>query len=405
MSATLERKWSPHAAQRAIMNDDARFRVAAAGRRFGKTVMARHELFAAAWTNADSHFWWVGPSYTSVKDYGFEPMVEMIPEAIVADTSRQTPFSITLVNGTTISFRSADREDALRGAGLDGVVIDEAASVRTRAWQNELRPTLSDTLGWMLAIGTPKGESGWFYEWWQRGQDPDETDIRSWQFSTYENPFVPDSEVEAARAELPQFAFEQEYLAEFTRPAGLVYPAFDDTNITDEVPDNVRRVMYGVDWGFSSPAAVVCVIETRTDEFAVVDEVYADRLTIDDMASAIQGLHERWGAGTVYCDPAEPDSIESLQRAGIDAVQADNDILPGIQTVTALMDALSVHEGCDNLIRELNQYRYPDADDTENPSEKPLRVNDHAADALRYCLHTGSRSRPNIGVVSDTNLW
>lgn len=404
----LKREWSPHPAQRAIMESSARFRVVAAGRRFGKTVMARHLAIGEAWTNPDANVWWVSPRYEDANELGYDAIEETLPEAAIAEKSRSHPRKITLINGATLSFRSGDREDSLRGRGLDFLVIDEAASVPSRAWRSELRPALSDYEAPMLAIGTPKGTVGWFAEWFERGQNDTEHDnTRSWQATTYDNPYIKDDEIDAARAELPQFVFEQEYLARFRSPSGLVYQSFDDDAIVTNEPDNPRRVAYGVDWGYANPAAIVAIVETRTDELVVVDEFYEVRQTAQDIARAAASLQDQYGSGTFYCDPAEPDSIDEFGRAGLDATTADNSLMPGIGSVASAFSAgrLQVHERCENLIRELNNYRYPETDDENEPPEKPIAVNDHACDALRYGVHTSNRNEANIGVVADGQMW
>jgi len=83
----------------------------------------------------------------------------------------------------------------------------------------------------------------------------------------------------------------------------------------------------------------------------------------------------------VYCDPAEPASIEQFQRRGLRAESADNDVIPGIQHVTAQRHGLQVHETCRNLRNEFGGYEWKDEGE-----DKPVKANDHALDALRYAL-------------------
>jgi hypothetical protein len=119
--------------------------------------------------------WWVAPTY-DIADIGFDAVKEQLPPGSIVDKKRTKPKRYELANGSEISFRSADREDSLRGEGLDLLVIDEAAMVPNRAWNNELRPTLSDTLGDMVAISTPKGRN-WFRDWFERGRTDDHPDV------------------------------------------------------------------------------------------------------------------------------------------------------------------------------------------------------------------------------------
>jgi len=142
-----------------------------------------------------------------------------------------------------------------------------------------------------------------------------------------------------------------------------------------------------VDWGFSNPS-VALAIAFRGEQPIVIDEVYESRLTDDDLAAEVRAMQDRHGSGRVWCDPAEPGSIETFRRTGLDAVEADNDVTPGIKSVTEYQDSLRVHARCQNLINEFGMYQYRDGGD----SDKVRKQNDHAMDALRYALHSASVS-------------
>jgi hypothetical protein len=89
-----------------------------------------------------------------------------------------------LPGGGTVQVRSADNPDALRGEGLDFVVVDECAYVAEAAWQEALRPALSDRLGRAMFISTPAGRN-WFWRHYQRGLEGG--DWQSWSFPTSDN--------------------------------------------------------------------------------------------------------------------------------------------------------------------------------------------------------------------------
>lgn len=225
-TAGYEWPWEPHAGQGEVWQSDARFRIVACGRRWGKTELAANIAAVRGLQEPDQLLWWCAPTYP-IAEIGLNTVREALPRPLVDEIKRTQPKAITLVNGSRISFRSADREDALRGEGLDLLILDEAAMIPERAWTAELRPTLSDTLGDMVAISTPTGR-GWFYHWFERGQSEDHPDVESWQAPTYRNPHVPDDEVEAARREQPERVFRQEYLAEFVDETGGVFAELDE---------------------------------------------------------------------------------------------------------------------------------------------------------------------------------
>jgi len=114
---------------------------------------------------------------------------------------------ITMPSGGTVQVRSADNPDSLRGEGLDFVVLDECAFIKEQAWTEALRPALSDRQGKALFISTPKGRN-WFWRQWTRGNTDDE-EWHSWRFPTSANPFIPQSEIDAARESLPERTFQQ----------------------------------------------------------------------------------------------------------------------------------------------------------------------------------------------------
>ena len=248
MTATVSLDWSPHSGQRDVLESDARFRIVGCGRRWGKTEMSAHEALRRL-GEPETLVWWVAPTY-DIADIGFDAVVDVIPDPLMDGEPKKTkPKAIDLTNGSHISFRSADREDSLRGEGLDLLILDEAAMVDDRAWQKELRPTLSDTLGDMIAISTPKGRN-WFFEWFERGNSEDDADVASWQSPTFDNPHIPDEEIEAAKRELPSHVFEQEYLAEFKEESGGVFTELGDCLFTADytLDDGVGEGPYAHGW-------------------------------------------------------------------------------------------------------------------------------------------------------------
>jgi phage terminase large subunit len=232
---------------------------------------------------------------------------------------------------------------------------------------------------------TPKGKN-WIHDTFIAG-DPDDVTATT-HIPTQANPFTPDTYTQEIVEEYDGRFYEQEVRGEFVGFEGLVHPWFSsDEHVITQDPDEYDRMLYGVDWGFSNPS-VALAIALRGDQPVVLDEVYESRLTDDDLAREIEDMQDRYGSGVVFCDPAEPGSIETFRRAGLQAVEADNEVTPGIKTVTEYGDRLRVHRRCQNLINEFGMYQYRDGGD----SDRVRKQNDHAMDALRYALHTSDVS-------------
>lgn len=223
-----------HARQQEFLDSDARFRAIAAGRRGGKThacaLDARDHLLHVA--GADYLVWWVAPTYTQA-EIGFRKFLNVFPDELLSEDNISRQQRIVELPRGRIEFKSADRPDNLRGEGVDFLVIDEAAQIGQYAWENALRPTLTDSEdSRMVAISTPKGRN-WFHRIFAWGQSPDRPQYESWQFPTTDNPFISKADVEEARDTLPDRVFRQEYLAEFIDDTGGVFNRIRERNVED----------------------------------------------------------------------------------------------------------------------------------------------------------------------------
>jgi hypothetical protein len=231
--STTEINETVHEGQAAILQSDARFRIVACGRRWGKTVTCAKEVRDSLLTHADGWLaWWVAPTYQQA-EIGLRTLLDETPEEFIESVNR-SKLRVDAVTGATVEFKSADKPDNLRGEGVDLLVADEAAEIDQYAYENALRPTLTDSEdSRMIAISTPKGR-GWFFEFYQRGKSTDWPEYEAFQGPTRANPFINQSDVTDAKRELPERVFRQEYLAEFVDETGGVFEDLDDTLFTDD---------------------------------------------------------------------------------------------------------------------------------------------------------------------------
>lgn len=311
--------WEPHEGQRSVRESDSRFRIVACGRRWGKTELAAHELFEEAFENPGTLCWWVAPDYR-LADIGYEKIKSLVPEGFIKENGikRSKPKHIHLKNDSKIEFRSAGKEDGLIGEGVQSLVIDEASMVSSHAWKKELRPTLSDTMGNMLAISTPKGQN-WFHDYYHRGQSEEKKhqDVESWQAPTYENPHVPDSEVDAARDELPERIFEQEYLARFVDDSGGVFENLHE-NIVEEYDWKTTRgegpYYIGVDFARHEDWTVIIVLDAEGRLVHYWRQQHCGWTTIQTRIEDAYAEYE----GRVFVDGSRDNKIVTdLESAGV----------------------------------------------------------------------------------------
>lgn len=276
-----------HASQREIAFDPVRFRVLAMGRRWGKTRLGAALCVEQAINGGRA--WWVAPSYKMAR-VGWR-LVGRLAKQIPGATVRAGDMIISLPTGGEIAIRSADNPDSLRGEGLDFCVLDECAFMRESAWIESIRPALSDRLGRAMFISTPKGRN-WFWRLFQAAHSDD--DIKAWQLPTADNPYIVDSEIEAARASLPERVFRQEYLAEFLDDAGGVFRGVLQAVGADIVSaaQPGRQYVIGVDVAQSVDYTVATVLDVESGHVVNIDRF--NRVAYPALVDRLHALWERF---------------------------------------------------------------------------------------------------------------
>jgi PBSX family phage terminase large subunit len=235
-----------------------------------------------------------------------------------------------------------------------------------------------------MFISTPKG----FNHFYDLFNTKDE-DYQSFHFTSYDNPFIPKEEIDKAGKEIPEDRFAQEYLADFRKTEGLVYKEFSrERHLSTDEPRSVSDIILGIDFGYTNPSCILPVKIDGDNHFWILEEFYKTHQTTEQIAEQAR----LYKATKVYADPAEPDRIAILTKAGLNCREVSKDIVAGVDRVRELFKQNRIHisPDCHNLIHELETYRYPEKKPDQNEQEKPVKENDHALDALRYALYTFS---------------
>ena len=209
-----------HEAQQTVKDDEARWKILCAGRRFGKSRLGVQLCLEQALDGG--RVWWVAPTF-AIARVGWRDVVaaasEFPKEAGV--NIKLGDMEVTFPSGGSISVKSADNPQRLRGEGLNYLVMDEAAFVREETWTEVLRPTLTENKGQALFISTPIGMDNWFYHLWEKAETAE--DWARFQYPTVSNPIIDPAEVESAREDLGELVFAQEYLAEFISEGAQIF--------------------------------------------------------------------------------------------------------------------------------------------------------------------------------------
>jgi hypothetical protein len=399
-------------AQQTIANDEHRFITAVCGRRFGKTFLAMHAMAKVA-RHPNQLVWYIAPTYRMCKQIMWKKLKKKLLSLNWVEKVNESDLSLMLRNGSEICLRSADNPDSLRGVGLNMVVLDEAADMDPSVFLEVIRPTLSDTGGKCLFLGTPKGMN-WLKDMYDMAKiDPD--NWASYQYTTLAGMNVPASEVEAARRDLDERTFNQEYCATFEQYAGLIYYAFGDANIGPAEPLQDRdTLLVGLDFNIDPLAAVIGV--RRGEHLHIIDEIAITGANTYDFCEELRrkypnrrieifpdasGQSRRTSSNTtdhaILANAGFTVRVNRTNPAVLDRIAAVNSRLcnsSGHRSIT-------ISKSCKNLIKTLNSQTYKEG--TRLP-DKNTGV-DHHGDAFGYLVNWFWPIKREVDTSNQPTTW
>mgnify|MGYP004448702189 FL=1 len=398
--------------QTEVIKEKSRFRVLITGRRFGKTYLAINELAKFA-SKSNQKVWYVAPTYRQAKQIVWTELKQKLIEHKWVKNINHSDLTFLLKNNSTITLRGSDNENALRGVGINFLVIDEFADVSKEAWYEVLRPTLSDTGGHALFCGSPRGFGNWSYELFKQGET--NKDWSSFKFTTLEGGQVSKKEIEQAKQDLDIRTFQQEYEATFVNYSGMIYYNFNrQKNIIDKYDRNHAFLHIGLDFNVDPMTAVVCYIER--DIIIVVDEIQIYSSNTHEMCEEIKIRYKNKNI-IVYPDPSARQrktsaggftDISILKNAGFDVrcrntaplvrdrINAVNSKLKNVNGKNNLF----ILKSCKNVIKSIERQIYKEG--THIPDKDSGY--DHMNDALGYLVEFNFPLRRNF-VASPPKRW
>ncbi len=409
-SKKISLNFNPHPAQQEIAEAAMTHKrvVVRAGRRMGKSSLSLNIVLREAISNP-GRYWIIGPEYKQTKSIYWRGLVdEYIPAGLIEKKNdNELLLQIkTMVPGksSTIEFKGSDREDSLRGAGLDGVVLDEFAFQKDSVWDKIVSPMLLQTGGWAIFITTPNGVSNHFKKFWDDAvalEAEGHPDWKTFHFTSYDYK-GPEyervhKELDTERKRMTEEYFTQEYLADFTKFTGLIYTGFDDkVHIQDFEVDETWTFYRSIDFGATDPNAVSFIGIDRDGVIHIYDEIYMGDLRTSELAELIkQKSAHRYFVAT-YADSAAKQSIIDLGTYGIYCIPVKknaavtetsnkNWIIAGIDRVQQLLkdQKIVVHPRCKATIKEFMSYSWR-KDRLGDAVNIPEDKNNHIMDEVRY---------------------
>jgi len=416
------------AQRRSIARSTARINLWEGAIRSGKTIgsLIRWADYVAREAPAGGVLFMVGQTLQTLERNIIAPMMDPAVFGPAAAHVHHTPNTGTaIIFGKTVHLVGAKDAKAfgrIRGATCAGAYVDEA-TLLPKGFLTELLGRLSLRGAKLFGTTNPDGPAHWLkLEFIDRAH---ELNMRVFSFTLDDNPSLDPDYVKAIKAEHVGLWYQRLILGKWVAAEGIVYDAWNPAlHVVDTLPRIDRWFSLGIDYGTTNPLDAVTVGRGRGPdgitrlyvggEWRHDPRVKKVRLTDAQHSANVREFlqqHPRedgtLSQGIVpqfMCvDPSAASFIEQLLHDRVGTVTpADNSVLDGIRTVSSLMaaDRLRVHSSCKALIQELAGYSWDDKA-TEKGEDKPMKVADHAVDALRYAIHTTqSVWRPHVGLFT-----
>lgn len=409
---------------RSIAHATARINIWHGAIRSGKTIASLVAfLIAVAAAPSSGLIVIVGRSLQTIERNVLDPLQDDALFGSVARLVQHTrgATTATVLGRTVHLIGAADSraEGRLRGLTACLAYVDEATLIPRGFW-NQLLGRLSVPGARLMATTNPDNPGHWLRKEFINRQG--DLDLRSWQFQLDDNPALDEKYVASLKAEYVGLWYRRFILGHWVQSEGAIYEMFDaEKHVVSEVPHITRWLCDAIDYGTVNPFADLLIGLGVDQRLYVVSEYRHDsraarrQLTDAEYSAArrrwltavphpqagnVVGVRPEW----TIVDPSAASFIEQLHRDNTPSVMpADNTVLDGIRTVATLLsaDRLRIHASCTGLIDELPGYSWDD-EAAEKGEDKPIKLEDHSCDALRYGVRTTEALwRPHIPTLME----
>lgn len=317
-----------HPKQAEISASDAKRKVLACGRRFGKTTLAADESVEAAL--AGRRILFAAPTQDQIQMY-WDCCKWSLEEPLESKHiyKNETRHLLEFPSGGVIRAKTAWNADTLRGDYADLLFLEEFALMDFDAWDKVGAPMLLDNDGDAWFLSSPKRRNH-FHKFFVRGLE-EEGRWQSWHATSHDNPYLSEAALVEITKDMTDEAYRQEILAEFLENEGAVFrnigaclkaiaaPELDAHAVKNEKDEITgwHRIVAGTDWGKQNDYTTIsvgcaeCRVEIARDRFNKIDYAFQrQRLAL---------LCERWHVKSVLAEQNSMGDpiIEQLQRDGI----------------------------------------------------------------------------------------
>jgi len=303
-------EFRPHPAGEAYSRSPHRFNVVSAGRRSGKTERAKRKTVIRA-MEADTEwaprFFLAAPTRDQAHRIFWDDLKALVPKQFLFRRPSESNLMVSLINGAEIWVVGMDKPERIEGQPWDGGILDELANMKPTAWTQNVRPALSDRQGWCDLIGVPEGRNH-YYEIDRAAKALMATEGPKSEWGSYtwfSSDILTPAEIEAAKRDLDELTYQQEYEGSFISFEGRAYYVFDERIHCRPLKYEPKQALV-LCFDFNVEPGVAAIIQEQTlpnglEGTGVIGEVHIPRNS--NTPAVCRKIVQDWGEhkGKVAC--------------------------------------------------------------------------------------------------------
>lgn len=365
-----------------LLNDsNKKITVLQGGTRSGKTYNALIWFIIKLLNERDKVFTICRQTLPALKAGALRDFVEIMNNMGLYDESNHNKSEGTyMLNTNLIEFISIDQPQKIRGRKRNYLFINEANELNYEDWiQLILRtstPASEKEKSKIVLDYNPSMEEHWIYEKVIPRDDAD------FYVTTYKDnlPFLPLDQIQ--EIERLKEADEQYWnIYGLGQKGGSRELIYNHWQTCDDLPRQ-SPIFYGVDFGYHNPSVLV-EVEIFQNRIYVNELIYQSSLTTNDLVTQFEN-YSITRRNRMYADSAEPKTIEEIHRAGYNIAKSDKSVIDGIMKIKSM--PLYITDRSTNLLKEIRNYKWKKDLKTNKVLDEPVKLMDHALDALRYAV-------------------
>lgn len=385
-----------------VLNSTAKWNIAHGPVRSGKTIGTLFRFMQYCYACPDSELWMIGHSSETIYQNAIRLLFESPQFAIfkpfLSWSNRKLRFRDKTIG--TLGAKDEGAIGSFQGKTFSGCYCDEI-TLYPKSIIQMIDTRLSKPHSAAFVSCNPTHPDHIIKQWIDEAKNGNK-DYYEMQFMLDDNPFVDEEYKNRVRNSLSGVFYKRNYLGHWCLAEGSIFDFFDrDLYVVDRPPESADYWIAAIDYGTNNPFCCLVIgvstgIHTQRGKHLWVEkEYYYDQKITGrqksnlEYAEEIAEFLEPYTLKGIYVDPSAAALKVDLKKQGLHVIDANNDVEQGIITMTGEMKSgrIVICKQCKNTIREIEGYVW-DEKAALKGEDKPLKVNDHAIDCLRYALHT-----------------